>query len=764
MRRRSPSGTPHSGACSSGSRTEACSAPWTERVAELGAQLVEARQRDGRRCSSRVSATRLDELGLAGGTLAYDATPPTAAALEARLDADIARGATRARPASRRRRDRGGRPRSAGVRLPGRAAARPALAAPRRGRAAARRRPLLLLDDVLSELDARRSRVLAERVAGLEQVVITATQRSALPARAEPGRGGDSWTGCLTPSAASSSRFGPQGALGEIAERWPEAVGEAIARNAWPSRIARDGTLHVNTADSIWAFELAQQASRDRRAARRRQRCGSRPARLPARTEPPAAGRVPLPSAEQARAAAEIAARDRGRDPARKGAKSGQFGARERVSGPTRLIHCRQPAKPLFCRVFGFAGLFSYGDEHPRGVVLRKGHHGPRRDRARPAPAGHVHRLDRLRRPPPPRLGGRRQRRRRGAERAQRRGRGDAPPGQLGHRRRPRPRDPGRRRRGPGPARADGGPDEAERRRQVRRRGLQGLGRPARRRRLGRERALRLARRRGAPRREGLPPGVRARRPGGRHDHRRRLRNGRDRHDDLVHARRRYLRGDRVVPRHAAPAPARDGLPDARAADHAHRRARGRVERGVPLRGRDPGLRPPHQRREGPDPPDDRLLRGRGRGARRLGRGRDAVEREVRRIGLLLREQHQHPSRRNAPLGLHGRPDDDDQQVRPRGRPAQGEGGQPRGRGHARGPRGRHLGEGARPAVRGPDQDQARQPLDPRLRPAVRQPEARGVPEREPGRPQADHQQGDRRRAGRARRRARRARSAGRAR
>jgi hypothetical protein len=42
---------------------------------------------------------------------------------------------------------------------------------------------------------------------------------------------------------------------------WPEAVGEAIARNAWPARIARDGTVHVHTADSIWAFELGHQAS-----------------------------------------------------------------------------------------------------------------------------------------------------------------------------------------------------------------------------------------------------------------------------------------------------------------------------------------------------------------------------------------------------------------------------------------------------------------------------------------------------------------------
>jgi Dna[CI] antecedent, DciA len=56
-------------------------------------------------------------------------------------------------------------------------------------------------------------------------------------------------------------RFGDAGDLGEIAERWVEAVGEGIARHAWPSRIARDGTLHVNTADSVWAFELSHRGS-----------------------------------------------------------------------------------------------------------------------------------------------------------------------------------------------------------------------------------------------------------------------------------------------------------------------------------------------------------------------------------------------------------------------------------------------------------------------------------------------------------------------
>jgi hypothetical protein len=52
-------------------------------------------------------------------------------------------------------------------------------------------------------------------------------------------------------------RFGPQAGLGKIVEAWPAAVGEAIARNAWPARIARDGTLHVHASSSAWAFELA---------------------------------------------------------------------------------------------------------------------------------------------------------------------------------------------------------------------------------------------------------------------------------------------------------------------------------------------------------------------------------------------------------------------------------------------------------------------------------------------------------------------------
>jgi hypothetical protein len=56
-------------------------------------------------------------------------------------------------------------------------------------------------------------------------------------------------------------RFGPQAGMGEIVAAWPAAVGAAIARNAWPARIAKDGTLHVATRDSVWAFELGQRAA-----------------------------------------------------------------------------------------------------------------------------------------------------------------------------------------------------------------------------------------------------------------------------------------------------------------------------------------------------------------------------------------------------------------------------------------------------------------------------------------------------------------------
>jgi len=49
--------------------------------------------------------------------------------------------------------------------------------------------------------------------------------------------------------------------MAETIEAWPAAVGEEIARNAWPARFQRDGTLIVHAKDAIWAFELGHRAA-----------------------------------------------------------------------------------------------------------------------------------------------------------------------------------------------------------------------------------------------------------------------------------------------------------------------------------------------------------------------------------------------------------------------------------------------------------------------------------------------------------------------
>ena len=60
----------------------------------------------------------------------------------------------------------------------------------------------------------------------------------------------------------------PPGAAGiaAVVAAWPAAVGEVVARNAWPARIARDGTLVDHTASSAWAFELGQLVETVRRS------------------------------------------------------------------------------------------------------------------------------------------------------------------------------------------------------------------------------------------------------------------------------------------------------------------------------------------------------------------------------------------------------------------------------------------------------------------------------------------------------------------
>jgi hypothetical protein len=77
--------------------------------------------------------------------------------------------------------------------------------------------------------------------------------------------------------------------MADIVAAWPDAVGAQIARHAWPSRLARDGTLHVATSSAAWAHELgllAQDVLERLRSAA--------PAAAPARLRF-AVGRVPEP-------------------------------------------------------------------------------------------------------------------------------------------------------------------------------------------------------------------------------------------------------------------------------------------------------------------------------------------------------------------------------------------------------------------------------------------------------------------------------------
>ena len=97
-------------------------------------------------------------------------------------------------------------------------------------------------------------------------------------------------------------RFGPAAGMAPLIEGWPAAVGPEIARNAWPARLARDGTLHVHTTDSIWAFELKSRAEeiRGRLGEHAPRRLAFAPGPIPEPPEPPSEevrSRVPEPDA-----------------------------------------------------------------------------------------------------------------------------------------------------------------------------------------------------------------------------------------------------------------------------------------------------------------------------------------------------------------------------------------------------------------------------------------------------------------------------------
>ena len=59
-------------------------------------------------------------------------------------------------------------------------------------------------------------------------------------------------------SSLRSAGVPDAGVLADVTRTWPAAVGPGIAAAAWPSRIGRDETLHVNTASAVWAFELTR--------------------------------------------------------------------------------------------------------------------------------------------------------------------------------------------------------------------------------------------------------------------------------------------------------------------------------------------------------------------------------------------------------------------------------------------------------------------------------------------------------------------------
>jgi DNA replication and repair protein RecF len=157
--------------------------PWTETVASLGEELVRARS-ETVALLAPAFASIADRLGLENATVSYDLAAPTVADFDARLTRDLERGLTGIGPhlhdIELRAGDRElrsfasqGEQRVAVLSL---VLAEAEAIGSRSGST-----PLVLLDDVLSELDEERRRALAVLVEGLGQTVVTATSPALLP-------------------------------------------------------------------------------------------------------------------------------------------------------------------------------------------------------------------------------------------------------------------------------------------------------------------------------------------------------------------------------------------------------------------------------------------------------------------------------------------------------------------------------------------------------------------------------------------------------
>jgi DNA replication and repair protein RecF len=157
--------------------------PWDERLVSTAAQLSSARAAAVDQLSPRFR-NAAEELGLADAALGYEPSVVTLAALSERLAADLERGLTGLGPHHDDIRiAAAGRPlRTHGSQGEQRVAVLALLLAEAELLTETRHvSPLLLLDDVLSELDGDRRVALTHRLRSASQVLVTAAASGALP-------------------------------------------------------------------------------------------------------------------------------------------------------------------------------------------------------------------------------------------------------------------------------------------------------------------------------------------------------------------------------------------------------------------------------------------------------------------------------------------------------------------------------------------------------------------------------------------------------
>jgi DNA replication and repair protein RecF len=168
----------------SGQSSRDALAPWTEGVARLGGELVRSRL-DALDLLSPAFGSVVADLGLEHAALGYEGEPPTLAELDRRIESDLDRGVTGVGPHLHDVRIQAG---NRDLRVYGsQGEQRVAVLALVLSEAEILRErigttPLLLLDDVLSELDGQRRQALADFVSRIGQTVVTATSTSAFPA------------------------------------------------------------------------------------------------------------------------------------------------------------------------------------------------------------------------------------------------------------------------------------------------------------------------------------------------------------------------------------------------------------------------------------------------------------------------------------------------------------------------------------------------------------------------------------------------------